>query len=57
MSPMFLFLLFMTPVALSLNSEEPAVTCMNPKVEELQQIIDISFIPLFKNMYNFNIRT
>ena len=48
MSPMFLFLLFMTPVALSLNSEEPTVTCMNPKVEESQQIIDISFIPSFK---------
>ena len=38
----------MTPVALSLNSEEPAVTCMNPKVEESQQIID--FIPSFKNI-------
>ena len=50
MSPMFLFLLFMTPVALSLNSEEPAVTCMNPKVEESQQIIDISFILSFKNI-------
>ena len=42
MTTMFLFLLFMTPVTLSLHIKEPTVTCMNPKVEEPHQIIDIS---------------
>ena len=42
MTTMFLFLLFMTPVALSLYIKEPTVTCMNPKVEESYPIIDIS---------------
>ena len=50
MTAMFLFLFFMAPVALSLHIKEPTVTCMNPKVEESQQIIDISFIPSFKNI-------
>ena len=49
MTTMFLFLLFMTPVTLSLHIKEPTVTCMNPKVEESHQIIDIIFIYQYLN--------
>ena len=51
MTTMFLFLLFMTPVTLSLHIKEPTVTCMNPKVEESHPIIDIYFSFFFISEY------
>ena len=42
MTTMFLFLLFMTPVTMPLHIAEHKVTCMNPKVEESHQFINIS---------------